>query len=176
MPHFSFLDLKILQIQDTFVAGKKNKQTSSAAPPSTASTTGVPSAYAPTGAQTRLGHLVQTSSTRPQSLPTSHTTADAGQPSRAMTFFLSSHVDEMHGPLTRSVGHVIASPPSPIPPSFQLQFSQSRRPRQTDKQVSGPCARALATALALAHAPRRTRHLPSPSVAPNHALVSVSCV
>lgn len=83
-------------------------------------------AYAPTGLRPQVT-ISSKLSTRRQRLPTSHTTADAGQPSRAMT---SSHVYEMHGPLTRSVGHVIASPLSPFP--FKFLLHSVKRPRQTE--------------------------------------------
>lgn len=100
--HFSFLDLGMLHIPDThtcLLTSQPTNQPANTNMPSsavhfcpllpTASTTGVcvcAKRICPDQAQTQTDHLVQTSSTRPQSLSTSHTTADAGQPSRAMTF------------------------------------------------------------------------------------------
>lgn len=120
---FSFLDLEILHIPDTL---KTNKTGVAECPLDSLIHDWCQGACAPTGPRPQVT-ISSKLSTRPQSLPTSHTTADAGQPSRAMT---SSHVYEMHGPLTRSVGHVIASPLSPFPPKFLLH--SAKRPRQTE--------------------------------------------
>lgn len=165
---FSFLDLEILHIPDTL---KTNKQACSSALLDSLINYWCQGAYARTGPRPQLT-ISSKLSTRPQSLPTSHTTADVGQPSRAMT---SSHVYEMHGPLTRPVGHVIASPLSPFP--FEFLLHSVKRPRQTETDPE------------LELWPPRSRsrlrirfRLDMPPVCPlcesciRHALVSVSCV